>query len=870
MRPFLSSFCFLAGFLLCPLCPASDVIPSTRRADLLVGDTNGYGVPGGIWQYRGRTVVNATGLTDTSGGTDYSATIKAQLDALSPGQCLLLPAGTFKVYGGLNVGVRADGTAGTPNITLRGAGMGQTILMLYGDGGVGVSGGGGFPTDYPSALYLSQDTPAGSTTITCDATIDSAAGLNILIDGAYDSSLPTVSVGGYSNLRPVLLRQTGGSGNTATFWPPLPFALKAGSRFTREIGTGSPHYVTSVQGLGLEDITVDGANSISQVIVGLYSTRQSWLYNVEAKNVNNYGINATFNLQGTIRHCKVHDQKITGSYTSRNLILMAASTLMHVEDNIIYNGYSAFELNAGVTLSAFSHNFTDRIALGEFGALGSDFNINHGPHNSFNVYEGNIAARIQSDGYFGSSSDETFHRNWFHGTLGVYTTSWDVANPVTGNRIPIVVNRFVRNFNIVGNQIGRTGLGITWAYANAGVGFDTTSTSSVSIGSGNKNFTFATGLSYNNNGTIALAYSAGDSTKWLLGRVWDYNASNGTCYIAVERTNGSGTFSDWIIKGGGGYGSDTLYAFGGPNIGNGGFFGALTICAPQSLGIWWRCWDGAKFNRRGDYNSGTAYNMTGSGTSGTADVVNYYVAAGPYSLTGGEGISQWVAANPAKSGAATWTTPGADGDWLPISNNSFQELDYDSYSTAIIKDNWNAATGGVHSTEALGSDTYPVSRIRSGSTRPAFFGSSLTYPAFDSHSPNQSFEAIPAGYRYVNNAEVPGYDPNDSLTSTAAPVFSPSAGTYASAQSVTITSSTSGATIYYTTNGTTPTTSSTVYSGALTISATTTLKALAVKSGLDDSSVTSGTYTIGGGAATTLTTGTINATTVNATTATKL
>ena len=79
----------------------------------------------------------------------------------------------------------------------------------------------------------------------------------------------------------------------------------------------------------------------------------------------------------------------------------------------------------------------------------------------------------------------------------------------------------------------------------------------------------------------------------------------------------------------------------------------------------------------------------------------------------------------------------------------------------------------------------------------------------------------------------------------AAPSFTPAAGSYSSAQSVTISTATSGATIMYTTNGTTPsTTVGTVYSSPVSISATTTLQAIAYESGMNNSAVTSGVYTI--------------------------
>jgi hypothetical protein len=83
------------------------------------------------------------------------------------------------------------------------------------------------------------------------------------------------------------------------------------------------------------------------------------------------------------------------------------------------------------------------------------------------------------------------------------------------------------------------------------------------------------------------------------------------------------------------------------------------------------------------------------------------------------------------------------------------------------------------------------------------------------------------------------------LPKVAKPVFSPAAGTFSSAQTVTITSATSGAAICYTTDASTPTeTNGTIYSGPVNIGSTTTLKAIAFKSGFTDSTVTSRTYTI--------------------------
>jgi len=83
------------------------------------------------------------------------------------------------------------------------------------------------------------------------------------------------------------------------------------------------------------------------------------------------------------------------------------------------------------------------------------------------------------------------------------------------------------------------------------------------------------------------------------------------------------------------------------------------------------------------------------------------------------------------------------------------------------------------------------------------------------------------------------------ILQVATPAFSLASGTYTTAQSVSIFDATAGAVIYYNINSSTPpTTSSTLYTGPLTVSTTETIQAIAVLSGYSDSGVASATYTI--------------------------
>jgi hypothetical protein len=78
----------------------------------------------------------------------------------------------------------------------------------------------------------------------------------------------------------------------------------------------------------------------------------------------------------------------------------------------------------------------------------------------------------------------------------------------------------------------------------------------------------------------------------------------------------------------------------------------------------------------------------------------------------------------------------------------------------------------------------------------------------------------------------------------ATPTFTPASGSYNSAQSVTIKDTTANAIIYYTTNGTAPSTSSTKYTGAIAVSSAKVIEAIALAAGYLQSGVATTTYTI--------------------------
>lgn len=135
-------------------------------------------------------------------------------------------------------------------------------------------------------------------------------------------------------------------------------------------------------------------------------------------------------------------------------------------------------------------------------------------------------------------------------------------------------------------------------------------------------------------------------------------------------------------------------------------------------------------------------------------------------------------------------------------------------------------------------------------TTPTFpiTGTTTLYTGSISVAASETLKAIGTTSGFTNsNVASAAYVINAPVA--AIPTFSPVAGTYASTQTVTLTCSTPSSSIYFTTDGSTPTLpisgTTTLYSTPVTVSATETIKAIGTAAGFTNSSVGSALYTIG-------------------------
>ena len=209
---------------------------------------------------------------------------------------------------------------------------------------------------------------------------------------------------------------------------------------------------------------------------------------------------------------------------------------------------------------------------------------------------------------------------------------------------------------------------------------------------------------------------------------------------------------------------------------------------------------------RGDFKDSTPLYTPETTASETKNEVNYY------------NKGSWAAISFGLK-HATWAKNGTDWDWKKVTDNGNGTFSVVAKYGESGCD-YNTKADGSGSGGYIGSPKLVDSPVK---------GDECTFTLDITNSDSETDPTITITKK--------------ALVQLAAPTFSPAGGTFTSAQNVTI-SAAEGAKIYYTTNKTVPTTSSTEYSGPITVNETTTIRAIAVKDGYTNSEIAEATYTI--------------------------
>lgn len=365
---------------------------------------------------------------DKTGQTNASSAINAAISAANSNDVVYLPAGNYLLQ---------DPVTLKSFVTVRGAGMTNTIVHYVKSWGNAFAMGTGWNWlwNNPSAPNNSivSGFSKGSSNLVFASTSPSWVQKLCLLNELNDTNLPVLHTMGYERCRGQLTLITAVNGNTVTIWPPLYWNMQTNL---------NPHFAVAsldIRFAGLEDLTVDSTNATTgSPLVMMTQGFNCWYKGVKVSYCVNWAFGMTDSLHCEMRQCWV-DKSLGGATPNHAGLLMCNSSACLVEDNIFDNVFPLIEVNRASGGNAFTFNFANQTYWGV------SLDGNHNPHNQYNLWEGNVAANFSSDGYFGSASEDTLFRNWFH-TEAPYGTPRGIW--------ALKFCRFSRNENIVGNVLG--------------------------------------------------------------------------------------------------------------------------------------------------------------------------------------------------------------------------------------------------------------------------------------------------------------------------------------------------------------------------------------------------------------------------------
>jgi hypothetical protein len=439
------------------------VLPSDRRITWSAGLDPVGGIPND-------PSVICNGL-DPTGATNNTSQINACISAAAARDAVYIPAGTYRVDGNIimksNVGLRGAG-AGPP--WLPNSSPGTTTLNM--NGGQVLFDGGTKDTNWnptrPNGTSITAGYAKNSISITlsdASSPVNYQVGDVISIYQDTDSSvidyrgldwLGEEAPSGDQHVKQQYSKITGKNGNTLTIDPPIYYVTP------NPVNPKARKQTFGVSMAGLENLKLNG-NGTNIKLIKFSFTRNCWVRNVETYNVGQSSsgsphIWTDYSYGNEYRDSFHHHGVSRDSGRNYGIEFYNWNSAHKVENNIVRDTRHSIVFEGGGSGNAVLFNYTDDNGESVQGSgavidtsfLGEDAISNHGSHPYMNLWEGNSVTSWWADYTQGSSSHNTFFRNYVRGKNT--TTPLD-PNPWLW--VSIEIEYYNRYYNFLGNVIGQ-------------------------------------------------------------------------------------------------------------------------------------------------------------------------------------------------------------------------------------------------------------------------------------------------------------------------------------------------------------------------------------------------------------------------------
>ncbi len=474
-------FVFFGLLAALPAFAADPILPLERQAAW----QGNVGIPGGIPVYPVCVNVRNGPFNAVGDGLhDDSQAIQAAIAACTNGGAVYLPVGTYLVS--TNVIIPPGYPFKLPSIALRGDGPGLTTIALGAHDNEDV-------IKFKQGTLLGTPTPItkGLAQNSSSITVSNASGIKVgtILSISQLNDTNFVSVNSYDGpgyecmycgengqrCCQQFVLVTNVSGNVLGINPPLLFA------YNPALYPQAQTY-SMITRCGVESMTVKrlypSTNSYAGAnCVEFSSAAWCWLTNVETCWPQGAHVKLNTCFQCQIQYCYFHDGWSQCSGQDYGVWIFDHNSYHLIENSIFQNCRHSMIFEAGGAGCVFGYNFSTNPIAGEAttSSLGED-QVTHGAHPWFNLYEGNVSARIVLDYAHGSASHNTFFRENLNmvsyassNVLAVQLANWTSAE----SPVPQTTNNFPGGW-IAGPGAQCSGInGVdveTWNYSNSIVG----------------------------------------------------------------------------------------------------------------------------------------------------------------------------------------------------------------------------------------------------------------------------------------------------------------------------------------------------------------------------------------------------------------